>query len=94
MTDKELKRLSRIELLEIIHMLQENEQRLIKENQKLTEELNGRRELLAKNKTFSDIAENLDEAVEHLHAVAKQYQLLLESEGSKVLSILCSPEDE
>ncbi len=93
-TDKELKRLSRIELLEIIHILQQSEQRLLAENSQLKEELYGRRELLAETGTFADAADALDAAVKQLQVTAKQYQLLLESESSKLISGRCSSEGE
>ncbi len=94
MTDKELKRLSRMELLEIIHILQKSEQQLLAENKRLQEELYGRRELLTETGTFADVADALDAAVKQLQDTAKQYQLLLESESSKIVTRLSSSERE
>ncbi len=88
MTDKELKRLSRIELLEIIRVLQNKNSQLSEENRTLREELQGRRDLLEQSPSFCDISRELDKATASLQSVAQQYQLLLESESSRLVALL------
>ncbi len=93
MTEKEMKRLSRIELLEIIHMLQKSERRLMEENRALKQKLQERKELLEQSGTFHDMSAALDEAVRRLQTVVYQYQLALENEGVALVSALHESDD-
>ena len=85
MTDKELKRLSRIELLEIVRMLQQNEKRLSEENEQLKNELNFRRSLISKSESYGNAQETLDQAVSFLNKTVKLYQLMLERDTADLL---------
>ena len=90
MTDKELKRLSRPQLIEIIYQLQLKQEELIAENEKLSEELKDRR-------IHIDEAGNLADAVLVLHNVMQtaqeaaahyleEMQIRADSERQQILS--------
>ncbi len=91
MTDKELKRLSRSELLEIILMLKENEKKLQEENKKLSEKLSKiskqisvRRKALASDNALGNSFDEMDKAYETFKSAAVKFRVLLEESGSDV----------
>lgn len=67
MTDKEFKRLSRSQLIEIIYQLQLKQEELTSENERLSKELADRRILL-------DKAGNIANAALEIHSVMKNAQ--------------------
>ena len=67
MTDKEFKRLSRSQLIEIIYQLQLKQEELTSENERLSKELADRRILL-------DRAGNIANAALEIHSVMKNAQ--------------------
>lgn len=85
MTDKELKKLSRAELLKIILMLQQNQEKLARENRTLKLELERRRILVQNDEAFGDVAVQLDEALKELKTAADQYILRLEIEAANII---------
>ncbi len=85
LTDKEMKKLSRSELLEIILMLQENQEKLSNENCLLKSELKRRTALVKNDAAFGEVAERLDAAIREFNTAANQYVLRLESEAVAVI---------
>ncbi len=91
MTDKELKRLSRTELLEIILMMKENEKKLQEENKKLSEELgkisrqiSARRNALLSDNALGNSFEEMDKAYDMFKIASVKFRVLLEESGSNI----------
>lgn len=85
MTDKELKKLSRSELLEIILMLQQNQEKLISENNTLKAELDRRATMVRSNTSFGEVAVQLDNAMKEFKFAADRYILRLEKEAAYII---------
>lgn len=68
MTDKDLRRLSRADLIEIIYELKKNEVRLTKENEELRQQLENRRILIENAGSIAEAAVKLND----LFAVAQR----------------------
>ncbi len=85
MTDKELKKLSRAELLEIILMLQQNQEKLSHENCSLKMELERRTQMVQRDAAFGEAAEQLNRALKELKTAADRYVFTLESEAVQMI---------
>lgn len=73
MTDREFKRLSRAELIEIIYQLQLKEEELLAENQKLKEELNDKRIRMRQAGSIAEAALEIHGVMEAAQNAADQY---------------------
>ena len=73
MTDKEFKRLSRAQLIDIIYQLQLKQEELTKENQKLKEELADRRIRLRQTGNLAQAVLELNNVMQAAQAAADQY---------------------
>ena len=73
MTDKEFKRLSRAQLIEIIYQLQLKEEELTAENTKLREELNDKRIMLSEAGNIAQAALKINKVMEAAQNAADQY---------------------
>ncbi len=86
MTDKELKKLKRSELLEIILVLQDKQDELQAENDRLRHELEYRHEMLLSDEAFGGPAAKLSSAIKELKQAADAYLLRMEEESEKIVS--------
>ncbi len=86
MTDKELKKLKRSELLEIILLLQDKQELLIEENKQLKSKLEARHQKLLDDEAFGGVAASLNAAIKELKRSADSYLLKLEEETEKVIN--------
>ena len=73
MTDKEFKRLSRAQLIEIIYQFQLREEELQKENQKLKEELADKRVRLEKAGNIAEAVLEVNNVMQAAQNAAAQY---------------------
>ena len=73
MTDKEFKRLSRAQLIEIIYQLQLREEELEAENQQLKEELADRRLRLQEAGNLAEAALEINDVMRAVQSAADQY---------------------
>ena len=73
MTDKEFKRLSRAELIDIIYQLQLREEELLAENEKLKEELTNKRIKLEQAGNIAEAALEINKVMQAAQAAAEQY---------------------
>ncbi len=78
MADKELRRMNRTELIEIIYALQQNEQKLREENDKMTAELEDRKIRMDESGSIAEAALSLNHIFEDAQAAADQYLLSLQ----------------
>ncbi len=92
MTDKELKRLSRSELLEIILMMKENEKKLQEENSelhqqldKLSKQISARKNALISDNALGNSFEEMDKAYALFKKASSKYRVLLEESGSDIV---------
>ncbi len=72
-TDKELRRMSRSELIEVIYALEQDNQSLQKENEKLRSELNDKDIRIATSGSIAEAALSLNHIFEDAQAAADQY---------------------
>ncbi len=93
MDNKELKRLKRSELLEIILMLKENEKTLQEENRdlkeqltRLTKEISSRRSALASDDVLGRSFEEMEKTYLAFKNAAKKYCVLMEEVGADTAS--------
>ena len=73
MTDKEFKRLSRAQLIDIIYQLQLKQEELTAENEKLTEELADKRLLVNKAGNIAEAALEIHNVMQSAQAAAEHY---------------------
>lgn len=73
MTDKELRRLNRAELLEMLLEQSKEVERLKEQNQKLTEQLENRRILIERAGSIAEAALQLNQVFETAQRAADQY---------------------
>ncbi len=92
MTEKELRRLKRSELLEIILMLKENEKKLQEENQqlveklmKLSERISLRQLALSADDALGTAVSEMDEAYFAFKGAAERYRVLMEELGADAI---------
>ncbi|MCD7777998.1 MAG: DNA repair protein [Clostridiales bacterium] len=71
--EKELRKMNRTELIEIIYALQQNEKNLRTENEKLKEELNEKIIRLEQAGSIAEAALSLNRIFEDAQAAAEQY---------------------
>ncbi len=72
-TEKELRRMSRSELIEVIYALEQDNQSLQKENEKLRSELNDKDIRIATSGSIAEAALSLNHIFEDAQAAADQY---------------------
>ncbi|MCD8035852.1 MAG: hypothetical protein LUE88_00500 [Clostridiales bacterium] len=88
MAEKDLRRMNRTELIEIIYALQKNEQALIKENNKLQKQLDDKF-LRIKNAGFiAEAALSLNHIFEDADAAAKQYVAAVKAANESAATII------
>lgn len=92
MTDKEFRRLSRADLIEIIYTLQKSERTLQEENENLRQQLEERRIAISKAGSIAEAAIALSGVIEAAQDAADQYLLeirakqeSMEAEAAKIL---------
>ena len=85
MTDKEMKKLNRSELLEIILVLQRRQETLAKENEMLKAELERRTSLLCNDETFGAASSDLDHALKQFKLAVDRYVFHLETEAVNLI---------
>ncbi len=73
MTDKEFKRLSRSQLIDIIYQLQLKEEELIEENKKLKEALEDKRIRMEKAGNIAEAAIGINDVIQSAQNAAEQY---------------------
>lgn len=73
MTDKEFKRLTRPQLIDIIYQLQLKEEALISENQKLNEELENKRIRMSQVGNIAEAALEINNVMRSAQSAAEQY---------------------
>ena len=73
MTDKEFKRLSRSQLIDIIYQFQIKVEELTKENQKLSEALEDKRFRIAQAGNIAEAALEVNKVMESAQSAARQY---------------------
>lgn len=73
MTDKEFKRLSRSQLIDIIYQLQLNLEELTRENQKLSEALADKRIRITQAGNIADAALEINNVMQSVQNAAQQY---------------------
>ena len=73
MTDKEVKRLSRSQLIEIIYQLQTREEELNEKNRRLEEELNSKRIRMEAAGNIAEAALELNDVFQSAQSAAVQY---------------------
>ena len=83
MTDKELNRLSRSALIDIIYELQQQNQQLEVSRQQLQQELSKRELILANAGSIAEAALQINGVMEAAQAAAEQYLLSLKAVSSK-----------
>ncbi len=88
MTDKEFRRLSRADLVEIIYQLQQSEKTLQKENQELKQKLEDRQVAISESGSLAEVMAKLNGLFEAAQATADDYrkeaeQLLEEARSTR-----------
>lgn len=73
MTDKEVKRLSRPQLIDIIYQLQTREEELLEENSRLSDALNSKRIRMEKTGNIAEAALELNDVFRSAQNAAEQY---------------------
>lgn len=89
MADKELRRMNRTELIEIIYAQQQNERQLREENEELHRQLDDKLLRLEKAGSIAEAALSLNHIFEDAEAAAQQYLISIQqfdSEASKIIS--------
>ncbi len=81
MKEKDLKKLKRSELIEIILMLKENEKVLMEQNRQLSERIVARNLTLSTDKDLGMAAIELECAFTEMKMAARKYKALLEEIG-------------
>ncbi|MCD8100688.1 MAG: hypothetical protein LUE06_08960 [Oscillospiraceae bacterium] len=90
MADKELRKMSRTELIEIIYALQQNERSLREENEELRKQLDDKLLRIEKAGSIAEAALSLNHIFEDAEAAAQQYLASLQfsnENASKIVSI-------
>ncbi|MCD8241755.1 MAG: hypothetical protein LUD73_05070 [Lachnospiraceae bacterium] len=88
MADKELRKMNRTELIEIIYALQQNERTLRAENKKLQKQLNDRMLRLEKAGSIAEAALSLNHVFEDAQNAAVQYLDSLQSASESAEQIV------
>ena len=93
MTDKEFKRLSRFQLIEIIYQLQLQNDKLTEQNQSLIEELEDKRIRISNAGSLAEAALEINDCLKNAQEAADQYlneikimHEAVEAEKEKILS--------
>ena len=89
MADKELRRMNRTELIEIIYAQQQNERQLREENEELHRQLDDKLLRLEKAGSIAEAALSLNHIFEDAEAAAQQYLISIQqsdAEASKIIS--------
>lgn len=98
MTDKEVKRLSRYQLIEIIYQLQIREEELTEINQRLEEELRSKRIRIENAGNIAQAALELNEVFQSAQNAAEQYlaeiQVIQETAEKERQRIISAAEEE
>ncbi len=79
MADKELRRMNRTELIEIIYALQQDENNLRAENEELSEKLNDKNIRIEQAGSIAEAALSLNHIFEDAQRAAEQYSLSLQN---------------
>ncbi len=79
MADKELRRMNRTELIEIIYALQQNENNLRTENEELKEQLDDKAIRIEQAGSIAEAALSLNHIFEDAQSAAEQYRYSLQS---------------
>ncbi len=79
MADKELRRMNRTELIEIIYALQQNENNLRTENEELKEQLDDKAIRIERAGSIAEAALSLNHIFEDAQSAAEQYSYSLQS---------------
>ena len=98
MTDKEVKRLSRSQLIEIIYQLQTREEELIDKNQRLEEELRSKRIRMENAGNIAEAALELNDVFQSAQNAAAQYlseiQMVREAAEKERQQIIFAAQEE
>ena len=98
MTDKEVKRLSRSQLIEIIYQLQTREEELIDKNQRLEEELRSKRIRMENAGNIAEAALELNDVFQSAQNAAAQYlseiQMVRETAEKERQQIIFAAQEE
>lgn len=86
--EKELKRLSRSELVEIIYQYQQREQELLNENEKLKAQLEDKQIKISKVGSIAQASLALNEVFEAAQAAADQYLENVQQRGKEYLEMV------
>ena len=89
MTDKEFKRLNRSQLIEIIYQLQQRQEKMTAENERLSKELEDKRIRVDKVGNIADAALEINNVMQAAQSAAAQYldevRLRADEEGRQIL---------
>ncbi len=88
MADKELRRMNRMELIEIIYALQQNERQLREENEELRRQLDDKLLRLDSAGSIAEAALGLNYIFEDAEAAAQQYLVSLQNANEGASKIL------
>ena len=98
MTDKEVKRLSRSQLIEIIYQLQTREEELTDKNRRLEEELHSKRIRMENAGTIAEAALELNDVFQSAQNAAAQYlseiQMVRETAEKERQQIIFAAQEE
>ena len=94
MTDKELRKLSRMELIDIIYEAQKRYEDCARENQKLKTELEERNLKIASAGSIAEAALSVNRIFESAQAAADQYLFSLQSASEDAQSKIMAAEEE
>ena len=98
MTDKEVKRLSRSQLIEIIYQLQTREEELTNKNRRLEEELRSKRIRIEEAGNIAEAALALNDVFQSAQSAAAQYlseiQIIRETAEEERQRIIFAAEEE
>ena len=98
MTDKEVKRLSRSQLIEIIYQLQTREEELTDENRRLEEELRSKRIRMEEAGNIAQAALELNDVFQSAQSAAAQYlseiQIIRETAEKERQEIILAAQEE
>ncbi len=94
MTDKEFRRLSRIELIDIIYELQKREKRYEKRIKNLEAQLADRELKIAESGSIAEAALKVNEVFEHAQAAADVYLAEIEAMRDRLAEQLEDVEEE
>ncbi len=88
MAEKDLRRMNRTELIEIIYALQKNEQALIKENNKLQKQLDDKLLRIKNAGSIAEAALSLNHIFEDADAAARQYVAAVKAANESASTII------